>query len=135
MCPYPETKQPSQCPLFHFLKRHFNIILPSTLRSSMRSLSLKFPHQNPVCTSTLSPYVLHAPFIRLDLMPRIIFVAAYKSYSFSLCSRLHSPHYFIPLRAECRPQNPILEHSQLMFLPQREKPNSLRSYSQILCLN
>ena len=35
------------------LKIHFNIILPYMARSSEWSISLKFPHQNPVYTSLL----------------------------------------------------------------------------------
>jgi len=43
----------------YFLEIHFNIILPSTTRPAEWPLCFRFPHQNPVCTSPLSPYVLH----------------------------------------------------------------------------
>ena len=53
---------PVHNPTSHFLKFHFNIIFPPTPGSSKRSLSLRFPHQNPVYISS-SPYVLHVPSI------------------------------------------------------------------------
>ena len=37
----------------HFLKTHFNIIVPSSV-SSKWYLSIGYPHQNPVCTSPVS---------------------------------------------------------------------------------
>ena len=52
-CPYPEPARSSTCPTSHFMKVHFNIIIPSTPGSSKWSRSLRFPHPNPVCTSPL----------------------------------------------------------------------------------
>ena len=59
---------------YYFLKVHFSIILPSTPRPSMRSLSLRFFHKNRVCTYPL----LHTCYIPVylilhDLIARIIF--------------------------------------------------------------
>ena len=44
----------------HFLHIHLNIILPPTTGSSKWSLSIRFPHQNPVHTSRFPhTYFLH----------------------------------------------------------------------------
>ena len=45
----------------HFSKIHFNIILPSKPNSSEQSRYLRFPHQKPVCTSSL-PHTCYMPF-------------------------------------------------------------------------
>ena len=50
----------SHTPTTDFLKIHLNIILPSAYGSPQWSLSLTFPHQNPVHASPL-PHTRHMP--------------------------------------------------------------------------
>ena len=56
-CPCPEPDRSRSCPPSHFLKIHFNIMLPSTPEYSF------FPHlspSKPCMQLSSSPYVLHA---------------------------------------------------------------------------
>ena len=59
-CPCTEPYRSSLCPHIHFMKIHLNIILPSTPESFKCSLSLRFPHQNPVHISPL-PHTCYIP--------------------------------------------------------------------------
>jgi hypothetical protein len=59
-CPYPGSGQSNPWPPSQFMKIHLNIILLATPGSSKWSLSLPFPHQNPVYTSLL-PHTCYMP--------------------------------------------------------------------------
>ena len=81
---------PVHTPISQFL--NLNIIQPSTPGSPKWSLSLGFPHRNPVYASpTRIRATCSAHLILLVFITRTIFGEQYRSLSSSLCSFLHSP--------------------------------------------
>jgi hypothetical protein len=90
-CSYPEPDQSSPWPS-HVLKNHFNIILPFARRYFRWSLSLTFPHQNPVCTCPF-PHTCYVcrPFHSSWLDHPNSIGEEYRRCNSSLCSLLHSP--------------------------------------------
>jgi hypothetical protein len=124
-------------PTSQFLNIHLNIILPSTLGSSKWSLSLGFPHQNPVYTSS-HPIRATCPahLIHLDLFTRIIFGEGYRLISSPLCNFLHSPITSSLLGPNILLKT-IFRHPQPTFFPQRQRPsfthiqNNRQNYSSV----
>ena len=86
-CPYPGPAESS--PHTHI---HPNIIHPSTPRSPQWSLSLRFPHQDPIHPLS-SPIraTCQAHLILLDFITRTTLGEQYSSFSSSLCNLFHSP--------------------------------------------
>ena len=83
---------PVHIPTSHLLEIHPNIIRPSTPMYPRWSLSLRFPHQDPIHLPS-SPIRVSCPahLIFLDFITRTILGEQYKSFSSSLCNLLHSP--------------------------------------------
>jgi hypothetical protein len=71
---------PVHTPTSHFLKIHFNIILPSTPGSPQWPLSLGFPHLKPIHTSLLpQTRYMPRPSHVLDFITRTILGEEYRS--------------------------------------------------------
>jgi len=107
----------------HVLKIHFNIILPSTLRSSEWSLSLRFPYQSLTRTSPLphTRHMLRPSHSWYDHNSNIWLGLQIITLSVMQSSPL--PCYLVSLMPKYPPQHPIPKHPQPTFLSQSEWPS------------
>jgi hypothetical protein len=114
--PIPSQLDPVHASLSHFLKIHFNIILPSAPSSSKWLFSFRVPHQNP----------LHAsPLPRTCYMPRLshssrFYYPKYIGWEVQIINVLVMqfspfPYYLVPLRPKYLSQHPLLKHPQPSF--------------------
>jgi hypothetical protein len=112
-CVYPEPAQSSPYPISHILKIHPNIILSSTPGSPQWTVSLRFPHQNPVHASPLpNPIYMPRPsnssrFHHSHNIEWGVQIMKFLIMKFSplLCC-------LVPLRPKYSHQHPILKHPQ-----------------------
>ena len=115
-----------QCMLSHPPSWRSTILLTCLLSLGLPSalLPLGFPSQNPVCTSSLPPYVPHAAlnsfFWIWSLGQYLVKIEVVKLLILQ-SSRL--PCRLVPLRAKYSSQYPILKHPHPVFLPHCERPS------------
>jgi hypothetical protein len=122
--PLPPVQIQSQVNLGHTLtsdvyKIHSNIILPSTPRSSKRSLSLRFSHQISICIS---------PVPHMCYMPRL-FHSSWLHYPINIWWGIRIMTFLnmqsSPVPSDLSPlkQRRILEHPHSMLLPLCDRPS------------
>lgn len=101
---------------------YFCIMLPSMSRLPKLSLSVMFPHQNPICTYPL-PYTCYMPYPSHSSWFHHFDNVWWGVQIRKLFSIWFSPAfcYFFPLRPICLPQHPILECLQPMFFTKYDK--------------
>jgi len=130
-CPYPEPFQSSPYPPTpYFLEIQLNIMLPSMPGSPKWSLSLRFPHQNPVYTSPL-PHTRHisSPSHSSRFYHPKNIRWGVQIFQFLIMQLPQLPCYPVPHRPKYSPQHPILKHTQPGFPPQCQRP----SFTPIQC--
>jgi len=129
---------PVHAPTPHFLKIHLNIIFPSMSESSKWHLSLRFPHQHPVHTSTLphTCYITHPSHSSQFYHPNNIEWGV-EILQLNNMSLPPLPFYLFPPRPKYSPQHPILQHPQPGYLRQCQQPsftpiqNNRQDYSSL----
>jgi len=115
-----------------FLNIHF--VLSSHL---LLGLSLRCPHQKPVCTSPLhlTRYLPHPPFSSWFVRSNNIWSAVHMIKF--IMSFYPLPCYLVPIRFKYFPQHPHFKHSQPMFVPLCERSsflpiqNNRQNYSSV----